>query len=124
MSPRQALIHVSENVIKPIEGKDYFGRQAKKSVLASELLVFVFSDGGFIDEIQALKSDKTKVTVIRLHREGFTFEGDSRSYVDGTDEDGLESYDLMLYEGEQEAGKDAIISLLSNTIRLKTETSE
>lgn len=78
-SPRKALIHVSEDVITPFYGKDYFGR-----VLAfkcSEELVFV-SDGGFNEEIKAvIDNSNYDVHIIQIYRDGYTFEGDSRDYI-------------------------------------------
>ena len=78
LSTRQMLIHVSENVYKPTYGQDYFGRlaAARCAQIKGDI---VFSDGGFPAEVTPLGDD---VLVIRLHREGFTFEGDSRNYLD------------------------------------------
>lgn len=81
MSPRQALIHTSETVIKPNYGTEYFG------VYAAKTLAFgccnVFSDGGFIDELSAIKrkAGEDNLLVVRIHRDGYTFSGDSRTYL-------------------------------------------
>lgn len=79
LSCRGALIHVSEDVIKPNFGKKYFGEFAAKY----DADVVSFSDGGFVDEIYPLieKYGRENVLVVRIHREGYTFEGDSRSYL-------------------------------------------
>lgn len=77
LSTRQMLIHVSENVCKPTHGQDYFGRLAAARCAEIEGDI-VFSDGGFEEEVKALGDN---VMVIRLHREGFTFDGDSRNYL-------------------------------------------
>ena len=81
-SPRQFLIWISEDVIKPVFGKDYFGRRAADAVNLSGDHV-VFSDGGFIDEVMSLawNTHDTEIHIVRLHREGFTYDGDSRSYI-------------------------------------------
>ena len=86
MTLREGLIHVSEEVIKPVFGRDYFGKQAGKS--ASELLkhfnTVIFADGGFPDEfvgMTSLLADGTEVHVVRLHRDGCSFEGDSRAFL-------------------------------------------
>lgn len=81
LSARGARIHVSEDIFKPEHGKDVFGR-----LLAFDLLVkggaFVISDGGFTEEISALVDSlgAENVSVIRILRDGCTFEGDSRNY--------------------------------------------
>ena len=83
MTPRQWLIHVSENLIKPNYGKDYFGKKLADSVNNSRAndLVFV-SDCGFREEVKAL-IDNTQhdVHVIQVYRDGCSFAGDSRNYV-------------------------------------------
>lgn len=79
-SPRGALIHTSEDVIKPLLGDDHYGILAAKAVLMGDYDRYVFSDGGFVDEVIPLLR-VAKVHIIRLRREGFTFDGDSRNYV-------------------------------------------
>lgn len=80
-TPRGALIHVAEEVIKPKHGGDYFGKCAADDC---EPGVFnVFSDCGFPAEIDTMveRFGAANVCVIRLHRDGCGFAGDSRSYV-------------------------------------------
>ena len=108
MSPRQALIHVSEDVVKPERGRDYFGKMALSDILSSNHIVHVFSDGGFIEEIGALECNKVNVYVIRLHREGYSFEGDSRDYVDYST-----SYDLTLHDDEIDEAEEAVLEILN-----------
>lgn len=83
MTPRQWLIHVSEDIIKSNYGKDYFGKKLADSVNNSKAndLVFV-SDCGFREEVKAL-IDNTEhdVHVIQVYRDGCSFAGDSRNYV-------------------------------------------
>ena len=86
LSVRQALIHVSEDIIKPRYGAGYFGTAA--AARAEQVIeaggVPVFSDGGFNVEIQALASavgPDVPVLVVRMHRDGCSFDGDSRSYI-------------------------------------------
>ena len=83
LTPRQALIHVSENVYKPRYGLDYFGQAAAKACVDQNSRFTVFSDGGFDEEIEPLQEVFDVVLIVRLHREGYTFEGDSRSYLTG-----------------------------------------
>lgn len=83
MSPREFFIHISESFVKPILGKEQFGELAANGVHNATSHV-VFSDGGFPDEVRSLVVDERAdyhVYVVRLHREGFTFEGDSRRYI-------------------------------------------
>ena len=81
-SPRNAMIHMSENVLKPLFGKDVFGIMAAKSL---EDGVNVFSDGGFPEEVQCILDEVGKDNFMLIHvvRDGCSFEGDSRNYVEG-----------------------------------------
>lgn len=80
-SPRQALIYVSEKVIKPKFGKDYFGKAAAHSLCEDK--INMFSDGGFYDEmkvvVDACGADNT--FILDFQREGKNFKQDSRGYV-------------------------------------------
>jgi hypothetical protein len=89
LSQRQFMIKISEEWCKPIFGKDYFGHMAVKSVIDTDNDIpwttntfYFFSDGGFMEEIECLKEVKdSKLIVIRIHREGKSFAGDSRNYL-------------------------------------------
>lgn len=98
MSYRQFMIHISEAVMKPIFGDNVFGlRSAEKCILPAKLgLNIVFSDGGFIDEVRALHNFGYEVVVVRLRREGFSFDGDSREYLYP---DFCSSFDVQLTDG-------------------------
>lgn len=78
---REFYIHLSENVMKPIFGKEVFGK------IAAEKLVNgwnVFSDGGFEDEANSIlyMEEDVKVYLIRLQRTGTDFKKDSRGYLE------------------------------------------
>ena len=107
-SPRQAQIHISEDIIKPKHGKDYFGRMAALSCNKQHTTMAVFSDGGFKEEIEPLEQTFSMVVIIRLHREGYTFEGDSRSYLEGFQH----MHDLNLMEDDPVSAMAAIEGLL------------
>lgn len=79
LTPRQALIHVSEDIIKPNFGSDFFGSAAASSLFEG---INIFSDGGFIEEVRPLISvvGVSNILIIRIFRDGYSFEGDSRSY--------------------------------------------
>lgn len=81
LSPRQALIFVSEEVIKPKYGSQYFGNAAVECLKHNH--VNVFSDGGFIEELRPIisKIGVSNVLVLRIFREGCSFAGDSRNYL-------------------------------------------
>lgn len=85
---RQLFINISEVMLKPMLGKAVFGKLAANRMREDYLkdYGYVFSDGGFDYELQPLidKFGADNIYICRLHREGCTFEGDSRSYF--TDE--------------------------------------
>ena len=80
-TPREALIHVSEDVIKPNYGNDYFGKAAAQDCLNHKAEYAVFSDGGFAEEILPLIELYDRVYILKLYREGFDFDNDSRDYI-------------------------------------------
>jgi hypothetical protein len=81
-SPRQALIYVSEDVIKPKFGRDYFGKAAAR--LLSDSKLNIFSDGGFYDEMIQVseKCGYENTFILDFKMKGRTFKDDSRGYVD------------------------------------------
>lgn len=84
MSQREYMIYISEKVIKPNFGKDYFGLMALEEIKRYKYQghKFVFSDGGFQEEIDVFFSDPSlDVKLVHLYREGCTFDNDSRSYI-------------------------------------------
>lgn len=85
MSCREFMIHISEKFIKPVFGDDYFGRQValKYTHRAAGIVDVTVSDSGFQSELNALNNEvgPENVLVVRLRRCGYTFRGDSRTYV-------------------------------------------
>ena len=79
-TPREALIHVSEDIVKPTFGHDFFGRSVARDILASGAPVAILPDGGFEEETEALRKD-CDVVVVRLTRDETSFVGDSRNYL-------------------------------------------
>jgi hypothetical protein len=78
-SIRQAMIFVSEVIMKPHFGKEYFGKITAKSCTKSWNFI---SDGGFNEEILEVASElNNNILVIRLHRAGCDFSNDSRDYL-------------------------------------------
>jgi hypothetical protein len=83
MSRREAMIHVSEKIIKPRCGLDYFGK-----LVANEIDLqkdYCISDGGFIDELIPVveKVGNDNFILVQLTRDGHDFSSDSRRYFDG-----------------------------------------
>lgn len=78
---REALIYISEVVIKPNFGSNYFGLDA-----ASKLVDGIngFSDGGFYDEMVEVTNvtGASNAIIVRIHKEGTARNGDSRREVD------------------------------------------
>jgi hypothetical protein len=83
-SRREALIYVSEEIIKPTHGSDYFGKKAAEEMQPNVL--YCFSDGGFKEELIPIinKLGAENIILIQLTREGCSFSSDSRRYINGT----------------------------------------
>jgi hypothetical protein len=83
MSRREAMIHVSEQVIKPKQGLDYFGKQVANEINLTKN--YAISDGGFIDELIPVinKVGAENFVLVQLVREGCSYSSDSRRYLDG-----------------------------------------
>ena len=80
LSPRQAMIYVSEVVIKPRFGKNYFGKIAAKNMKHG---MNVFSDGGFIEElVPVYYESEGNLLIFRVHKDECNFSKDSRGYID------------------------------------------
>lgn len=77
-SPRETLISFSEDMMKPIYGKDIFGILCAQEM--SLLQNYYVTDGGFKEEIKPLidKFGEDKIYVIKLNRANTSYEGDSR----------------------------------------------
>jgi len=84
MSPREALIFLSESVVKPLWGDAYFGTRAAQHIDVSKDNMYVFPDGGFIEELIPLvdRVGAENITVVKIQRDGCSFQNDSRDYVD------------------------------------------
>lgn len=108
-SPREALIFTSEKVYKPIYGQDYFGKYTASKL--EEGYNFV-SDAGFLEEQEVIVAEVPKTLLVRIHRDGSTFEGDSRNYV-YLDHKGTPSLDLY-NNGTLEEARDTIIRFMED----------
>ena len=111
-SPRQFMIWISEDVMKPVFGDHYFGRRMVEEIheMYRDLAV-VISDGGFPEEIKPLVKAGHEVHICRLHRDGFTFAGDSRDYIDLSGYHyRIHHYDFHLQDGKPELAVNEIVN--------------
>ena len=84
-SSRQALIHVSEDVVKPKKGKDYYGKKLVEKIENSSERFYFVSDSGFKEESTMVADKGYNVYIVHLERSGATFEGDSRKLLNKDD---------------------------------------
>lgn len=117
LSCRQALIKVSEEVIKPAYGDSFFGESESKylkniSTSNSYSSAGACSDGGFNSEVIPLVEafGAENVFIVRIFREGCTYEGDSRNWID-TDAILDNHYITIFNDGTLEEFKENIIDV-------------
>ena len=100
LTPRQAYIHLSEKVLKPIKGPTVFGDMLLETMINDPAKGFVISDSGFHDEAMPLIAHygRHNCILVRIHADdrGCTFQNDSRSYLDLP----IETIDLFNNAGE------------------------
>lgn len=97
MSRREYMIWISETLCKPVFGEDCFGVALANSV---EEHTSVVADGGFESEIKPLIDAGHWVIMIRLYRNGYYFEGDSRNYLSGSNCNDV--HDVHVIDGDPE----------------------
>jgi len=80
-SRREALIHTSENIIKPLYGNSYYGLKASEKMEHGKN--YCISDGGFVEELSHIinKFGDEEVIIVRLYRDGLDYRNDSRKYI-------------------------------------------
>jgi len=83
MSRREAMIHVSEDIIKPKKGLDYFGKSVAEEI--EEDKNYALADGGFVEELEPIieKVGAENIVIVQLTREGHDYSSDSRKYFNG-----------------------------------------
>lgn len=114
MTCREFMIWISEDVIKPKFGKRHFGDMSAEHLHFEGGNTYVFSDGGFPDEVEALLDAGHQVNIFRLHRTGFDFSKDSRDYIILKDRWGggqLTECDLRLVPGNPDVAVQDIAEL-------------
>lgn len=90
-TPRAAYIQFSEDFMKPLLGEDIFGRFVAKELVGLNYDLVAVTDSGFKAEAEVLLK-KFDCILIRLHRSGCDFDGDSRSYLSLP---GVPSWDIV-----------------------------
>lgn len=98
VSCRQAQIDMSEKYMKPVYGQDVFGKiLANKIDVDQEGFIFI-SDSGFAPEAEVLadKFGRENIILIKIERDGHTYEGDSRNYIQ------LEGVDTYVVHNEED----------------------
>lgn len=84
-SIRKAMISFSEDWMKPKFGNSIFGKLAFARCTEQEMFYdrFVFDDSGFAEEAQYIieQVGVANCALIRLHRAGHSFSGDSRMHI-------------------------------------------
>ena len=107
LSPREALIFVSEEVIKPKFGNAFFGSRTALSIPPKNIERYgvTLTDCGFAPEInQVVKIHPQAIHIlVRLHRNGLTYKNDSRSYIPDEDFKGDYALDVYLPDGPSKA---------------------
>lgn len=120
MTPRDILIYLAEKVLKPKYGKDFIARGTADTIVeliqfqreqSNEAAVIVVPDLGFDYEIDTVRDmlPDAHVISVAVHRPGFTFEGDSRSYVKDPD---FGLHNNVTYVGL----KDQVLRLFKNIV--------
>lgn len=101
MSCREFMIHISEKFIKPVFGDGYFGKQVALKYIhrAAGVGAIAVADSGFDSELVTLSEavGPKNILIVRLWREGYTFDGDSRNYVNALK--GNHVIDVTLVDG-------------------------
>lgn len=82
LSQRNYLIKISEEWVKPVHGKTYFGDRVLEDIQRGSYDGYVIPDGGFKEEVLPLKNGlPDSLLILQWGRDGCTFEYDSRDYV-------------------------------------------
>jgi hypothetical protein len=81
LSIREAMIYVSEVICKPRFGDDFFGRARAAKLIPQ--LTYIDDSCGFVEELPPLieRVGQDNILLIRIHRDGCTFDGDSRKLI-------------------------------------------
>lgn len=83
LSQRNYLIKISEEWVKPVHGKTYFGDCVKTDITRLPNDNFILPDGGFIEEIAPLYETfgYKSLLILQWNRKNCSFENDSRDWI-------------------------------------------
>jgi hypothetical protein len=97
-SKREALIYVSEQVMKSRYGKDYYGRKTSEKI--DMVSSYCFSDGGFVEEVLPVINTvgRQNICIAQIYRTGCSFSSDSRNYIHGILQEDLGKQEGVLQE--------------------------
>jgi hypothetical protein len=113
MSWREAYIHYSERVIKPLHGDYWFARQLVHKIKQRGINLVLVPDSGFRKEAEYVvrEAGANNVLLLRMHRDGHDFAGDSRGYIDLSDL-GVRCVSIQNVEGDMEHMHAAVITMV------------
>lgn len=83
-TPREMLIHIAEEVVKPLWGEDHYGRVLARKMTSSRFKKFVVTDSGFIEELKPISSTAKLVIVVQVTSNTVKDVVDSRGMLDFT----------------------------------------
>lgn len=83
LTPRQAYINVSERLMKPVHGQAVWGKLLLGEMKNKFADYFIITDAGFYPEAVPILDHygAENCRLIRMHRSGCDFMGDSRGYI-------------------------------------------
>jgi hypothetical protein len=119
LTPRQAYIHFSEDILKPRDGEEALGRylalELEQARSADPNIIATISDSGFSAEAQPLieRFGPDAIMLFRIHMEGRTFANDSRSYIEL---DGIETHDIVNEIGCADAALETVYAALAHRL--------
>ena len=107
LSCRQFFIKISEEWVKPVLGTPYFGDRMVERLVGNVSNGVVVSDGGFPEELSPIIKEfgNNNVIVVRIYRDGYTFDNDSRCYLhSGMFEAGKEPFFINIHNKAADVG--------------------
>lgn len=116
LSPRNFFIHISEKWCKPLFGDTYFGGRMLQTAISNKHHETILSDGGFSVELMPALDAGETIMLVRLHREGYTFDGDSRSYIH-IEHKNCWSLDVKLEDGKIDEAVEGILDAYQTLLK-------
>lgn len=123
-TPREIQIAISEDFMKPLHGTSVFGKLLVHYIqkASPRFEGFLVTDSGFRPEAEELVTafGAENIILIRLNREGATYEGDSRGYIN-LDDLGVKSIDLDNEEGSPNGAVTKILNEVASFFKSDKE---